>query len=461
MEKLLNLCEPGTELVSKYVNAKTSITLKCTNGHNRSIIPSNLISKGNGRECRECKGLSSNARKTTASFAAQLSALYPNITVVGEYTNAKVPIKIQCTCGNCWEAIPSNLLTRSSDAVCRSCTPINYASTKEEVTTKLQQHYPFLSVVHYTNSSVRSTILDSRCGTEFEAYVGNIIDKHKWRCPTCNPNSSQQEQELLDYIKAKYSGWVETHDRKVLEGKEIDILLPELGWGIEFNGTYYHSKYDKNYHQNKSILAEQQGFQLYHIWDDDYQNNKELVYSKIDSILSNTYKIAARKCSVREIDWPKEFLEQNHIQGKGSPSSINYGLFFNEELVAVMTFSKSKFAQYAEYELVRYCSLSGTTIVGGASKLLKASGLTSVFSYSNYDLGSGNMYDKLGFRCLGLTQPGYFYINGYNRRSRTSSTKDKLYKEFGVQEGTEEEILFKHGYNKVYNCGSKIWVLEQ
>jgi hypothetical protein len=69
------------------------------------------------------------------------------------------------------------------------------------------------------------------------------------------------------------SSWISQYtnvirkDRGILNGKEIDIYLPDYNIGIEFNGLYYHSNLfvDNNYHVNKSNLANEKGIKLNYI----------------------------------------------------------------------------------------------------------------------------------------------------------------------------------------------------
>ena len=74
----------------------------------------------------------------------------------------------------------------------------------------------------------------------------------------------------------------------------------------------------------------------------------------------------------------KIFLNNNHIQGNDK-SQIYLGLYYNEELISVMTFgspriamgNKNKNYNKNSYELIRFCNKLNTNVVGGASKLLK------------------------------------------------------------------------------------------
>ena len=45
----------------------------------------------------------------------------------------------------------------------------------------------------------------------------------------------------------------------------------------------------------------------------------------------------------------------------------DWGLYYNNELVSMMTFGNPRYTKKVQYELIRYCS--SRTIVGGANKL--------------------------------------------------------------------------------------------
>lgn len=471
-EKILKKCEEGTYFVTPYTRAKDSVTLSCKNGHYRTIIPSNLTSKGNGVKCLICAGESRlPGKKTHEEFIKEVSIKYPSLTVISKYSNAKEPIEVSCELGHVWSCIPSNLLSRESDAVCPVCTPrgSEQLMTIEEGNIRLQEHYPFLSIIEYTGSKNKTIVLDARCGNTSEAYINNLMEGRAWKCPHCEPHlvgTSAMEQNVLSYIKSIYDGWIIEQDKVMLNPKHVDIILPDLGLCIEFDGTYYHSKKDKNYHLNKTLGIEAYEYQLIHIFDAEWIKKRKIVESRLLNLVGKSTKIYARKCTVKEISYPKEFLDTNHIQGAGSPSSINCGLFLGDTLVAVMTFSKSKFNNIAEYELVRYCSILNTTVIGGAGKLLnffKKNNSGSIMSYSDKRWSKGNLYIKLGFEKHHTSAPGYKWYKNGNSLSRYQTVKKNLPNLFPniYTEGmTEDYCLTEAGYTKVYDCGNDVWLMQ-
>ena len=68
-----------------------------------------------------------------------------------------------------------------------------------------------------------------------------------------NYSVSNEEVEFKKFIESIYDGEIIFNDRNALNGKEMDVYIPDLKIGFEFNGLYFHSEYfkEKNYHKNK------------------------------------------------------------------------------------------------------------------------------------------------------------------------------------------------------------------
>jgi len=294
------------------------------------------------------------------------------------------------------------------------------------------------------------TLVSVKCskGHLVTQQASNIIH-HNTGCPKCfqAEGSSKGENDLLNFIKSVYPEWIELKDRSILGGKELDIVLPDIGIAIEYNGTYWHSddKVGKTYHKDKADATERFGFQLIQIKDYDWVTKPEIVKSMLKSKLGIiTTKIPARKCAVKRINFPKDFLETNHIQGSGQPTSENYGLFYNNTLVAVATFAPPRYDPRADLELVRYCTLLNTTVVGGLSRLLKQPNYSLLVTYASRDYSTGAAYKATGFHFSHYTAPGLEYYNRLEKLSR-----------YKAQSMTEEELS---KYVKYYNSGNMVFM---
>ena len=206
---------------------------------------------------------------------------------------------------------------------------------------KLESNYEFIDKYNNLNR-----ILHRDCNNVFEIQTQLLRKRTKELseiCTICNCNNYIKENELIDYIKEISN----LESLKYRDSKfEIDVYIPELKIGFEFNGLYWHSELfkDEDYHLNKTIYFNDMGIDIIHIWEDDWKFKQDIIKSIIKSKL-NIYenKIYARKCLFREVSSKecKEFLNDNHIQGF-CVSSNRYGLYYNNELVSLITLGKRR-----------------------------------------------------------------------------------------------------------------------
>lgn len=297
------------------------------------------------------------------------------------------------------------------------------------------------------------------------------------------------------YIEDRWRHWMQTEGIPCLDkptrilttdegrAQEIDIYIPKYKLGVEIDPTYthnstipYHHKTQPKpprYHQQKSILAEQMGINLVHIYD---FLDEEKMKSIIRSLCQMNARVYARNtiCEPVDIKTEKAFLNVNHLQGYVK-SEKAYGLFTNDnnhELLAIMSFGSPRYGTGKEkdiqWEMLRFCSKDGITVVGGASKLfsafVKECHPESILSYADYDISNGNMYEKLGFEYERTTQPSYTWVKLDNLNDTYSwyvvKTKgfDNL---FGTNygPGVSNRVLMENaGYVRVFNSGNKVYI---
>jgi hypothetical protein len=293
----------------------------------------------------------------------------------------------------------------------------------------------------------------------------NIFENHidygtEPRCQICFPsNISAGESELKEWINSLNIEFT-SNDRSILDGLELDILILSKKIAIEFNGTYWHSdKFkDKKYHVSKYLKCKEQGIHLIQIFDDEWYSKKDIVKSRLLSALGISKKVYARKCKVRHVT-PceyKTFVDKYHLQGYVS-ASVLYGLTLNDQVVAVMSFSKARYHNTG-YELIRYCS--DGNIVGGASRLFSAFvnkyNPKEVISYANRCWSNGNLYKQLGFSDITSCQDntGFWYVKDFKRYHRTTFNKKRLIK-LGYDAKLTGDVIMEHaGYMRIYDCGN-------
>ena len=292
---------------------------------------------------------------------------------------------------------------------------------------------------------------------EFEINIDNYLKRKKYKtllCTICNPidkHQSGKEIKLYNLIKSLYSGEIIQNFK--INKQEIDIYLPQLKLGFELNGIYWHSdKFkSKNFHKEKSEFFSKKDIRIIHIWEDDFDNKFDIIKSQIMNLIGKSNKIWARKCSIREvndINLVRDFLNQNHIQGYVN-SNFKLGLYYNNELVTLMTFDKfegRKRMRDVEWNLNRFCNKLEHSIVGGASKLLthfiNNYNVQRIISYADRDWSKGDLYQRLGFIKVSESKPDYKYLVG-DKRVHKSNFKKSI---TGISESNLD-------IPKVWDCG--------
>lgn len=239
-----------------------------------------------------------------------------------------------------------------------------------------------------------------------------------------------------------------------------DSVLIELNPSITHNSTFSifkNSPKDRNYHQNKTKHAYLNNYRCIHIWDwDDYEillrdfQCKKIIY--------------ARKCIIKEIDkkTTDEFLNQYHLQNTCKGQVVRLGLYCNNELIQLMTFGKPRYNKNYEYELLRLCTKSTYSVVGGAEKLFKYFKVhytpKSIVSYCDNSKFTGNIYYKLGFTLKSYGKPSKHW---YNIKTHVHITDNLLRQRgydqlFGTNYGkgtSNEQLMLDNGFVEIYDCG--------
>lgn len=241
-------------------------------------------------------------------------------------------------------------------------------------------------------------------GHEWEA---RVVDRtyYKTDCPYCvrARDSSKPEKELLQYLKKTQLNII-PNDRSVLNGRGLDLYVPEKHIAIEYNGLYWHSEAtgkEKEYHYQKWVECRNKGIQLITVWEDDWLRNPELVKTMLAYKLGlqQGNRVYGRNTRIVPITAPEAllFLNQHHIQGSIA-GSIRVGL---EEkttgtLVVVMVF---KHETPTTLNLLRYAT--SASVIGGFSKLLQyvAREYTpaSIVTFSDHMVSNSGLYEKNGF----------------------------------------------------------------
>ena len=333
---------------SKYIGYKDKIKIICPeHGEFEQMVSNHLGGKG----CKYCGG---TTKMDTKLFIIKCNEVYGNRYDYSkvEYIDTRTPVTIICPEHGEFLVTPNNFLSKSRG--CRHCNSKIFDNKSFiNVMSAIHNNKYDYSKVEYINTKTPVTIICPEHG-EFKQTPNSHLNNNG--CKICSNSISKMEKELFSFIKSLGFVCLE-NDKSILDGKEIDIVIPDKKILIEFNGLYWHSEkfLDKNYHLDKTNKCEELGYQLIHIFEDEWLNKKDIVKSRIKNILGvSKNKIYARKCKIKEVKTKDKtiFLNKNHIQGSVG-SVFNMGLYYNEELVSIMTFGERPIIN-GGFELIRF-----------------------------------------------------------------------------------------------------------
>lgn len=199
-----------------------------------------------------------------------------------------------------------------------SCMGAYKAAKRLGILDEVCSHMQILWESKWTPETVRLEALKYTVKNEFKkgsrgAYVAakrfGILDEVCNHMQKSN-NVSVAEQKLFNIIQFSYPTTQILRDREAniinksfIKGFDIDMFIPELNLGIEFDGKYHHSfvamrkSKDKikwsdddirNYHNIKDQYFLSKGIKILHIKEEDWIKNKEDCIKRCFEFLSQT-----------------------------------------------------------------------------------------------------------------------------------------------------------------------------
>lgn len=461
-----------------YINNKTKVTVTCKEHGDFQISPSHLL---NGEGCPVCRYIKSANKKrrsfdTVVNEARKVHGDKYDYSLVTNYKNDRIKYPIICKKhGVFHQTFNNHIKGKQGCPVCgveksheeRKLTNEEFI---EKATSIHGNKYDY-SLVNYISSKDKVDIICPTHGIFKQIARNHLFGQG---CPKCFCEKSNIESEILEFIKELLPNTkIVENDRTVLDGKEIDIFIPSMKIGFEVNGLIWHSEKfedDITYHKNKTDIAEEKGYTLYQIFEDEWNEKQTICKSRIEAILGKTQnRLYARDCIIAEISQKeaKQFLNENHLQGY-AVSKIRIGLFHNNELISVMTFGKPRINVShgntdTQYELIRFSNKLKTSIIGGASKLFSYFVNTykpkSIISFADRRWFTGGLYEKLGFQFEAATKPSYCYVVNKKRINRFNLRKNILVEKYNCPENiTEHEFCNSNGWFRIYDCGTLKYV---
>lgn len=466
-----------------FCTMKVVIQWYCEAGHFYPTTPLNI---SRGRGCSFCHGT-----KVLIGFN-DLASKAPESAVWWDYAkNDKTPEEVRygskvkvwwiCPLGHSYTAAIQKFYVGRRCAVC--------AGKVIHETTKITNSHPHLTSEwdFEKNTYLPDTISAGhdrkvwwkcqKCEHEWEAYVYNRTHKTRPQgCPTCakGATSSRGERQVAEFLTQH--GLTEndiiTHKRiQNADNRrfEIDVFIPSLNTGIEFNGVYYHSELfvEKDYHYHKMNACQEHGIRLIQIWEDDWNLSRGTVEHMLLQTLNLSIqeKIHANTTVVQNI--PQEeaaiFFDTYHMHGSVDASAY-IGLVSKNDntLVAVMAVLHEK--NENTLSILRYAT--SYPVMHGFRKLLthieKHYSIESIVTTSDNCISDGMLYTEHGFTQDVELPPDYSYLVKKQRREQKSkytldsfkNNPDLLWEE----SMTEQQLVELNGLLKIYDAGSIRWV---
>lgn len=455
----------------EYINNKTPACFICPEHGEFWMKPNYIL---NGRGCPKCgNSRKGNFKKLTLDEFVNRSQIIHNnkydYSHIKEYNNNRSKLPIICPEHGLFMQSPDMHLSGQGCPECaKEKSAISRRYTRDEYIKEAKK-------VHDNKYSYDKLIYNGI--NEFVTITcpihGDYEQKASYHlsgngCPKCGIVMSNGENEIFEFIeKLVGKGNVLSRNKSIIKPYEIDIYIPSMKIAFEYDGVIWHSEKfgkDRQYHLNKTKMCNDIGIKLYHIFEDEYIYHKDIVLSKIKHILgfdSDKKSVYARKCTILSInkETARDFLNKWHIQGYTN-ATLSYGAYYNNVLLAVMSFRKLKNNEDG-WELVRFTVSGEYNCIGVGGKLfstfIKNENPNYVKSFADrrWTQNKNNLYTNIGFTLEGIVPPDYRYVlNGIERIHKFNFRKNILHKKYNLPISmTENEMAREIGAYKIWDCG--------
>lgn len=439
---------PGSDYAARW---------ECEHGHTWTMKVYRRTKAERPQGCPVCAG-----RKTVPG-ATDVGSLHPelaaewddpkDITTVGP--GSHYTARWLCPQGHGWDAA---VRARVQGGGCPTCSSLG--ARKPHLAEEWADHRDVYAVSEF--SKYRASW---RCAAG-HTWTSQVDNRSRGSgCPECNAKRfvSRQESEVAEYIRSVYDGPVETTVRRFPGIVELDIYLPDLRLGIEFNGVYSHSEANrrgKTYHSDKVEACAAQGIRLIQVWQDDWTERpavvKNMLAHKVGT--SEQERIPARRANAEHVGKAeaKAFLECNHLQGF-TGASYHLGLRSAGVLIAVLSLKRT--GKPGELRLERYAT--SAVVAGGQSKLLRHAEKSvpdweTIITFADHEVSDGHLYEASGWVKDGVLRPDYKYLVGSRRVHKFNYRLARFRSDPSLEyvEGmTERELADLNGLYRVWDSG--------
>ena len=232
----------GNEYIflDRYINSKTKIKVKhnvC--GYEYDVEPNAFL---RGHRCPKCEN---KLKVTTEIYKKKVYNLVKEeYTVLGEYVNSSTKIRMRHNkCGCEYEVKPNTFISGHRCPNCYRSEKYTTLEFKRKIYDLVKDRYTMLS--EYINSNTKIKMKHNICGTEYEVLPFNFLNGN--RCPKCSLQLKRSlPEEVVAFFVSKYfeieqsfrPQWLKFSSGQI---GEIDIWIPKIQVGIEYDGKIHNS----------------------------------------------------------------------------------------------------------------------------------------------------------------------------------------------------------------------------
>lgn len=326
----------------------------------------------------------------------------------------------------------------------------------------------------------QKAVIRAKYGVDYASQIPGVTDKIRTTCLArygveyaCMRDEARHgfthcSKVNLAFAELLSSAGIDYSVERKLGSKWYDICIDTTV--VEIDPTSTHNSYmslwsdrkptSQEYHLMKSQIAQENGYRCIHVFDWDK-------WDKIIDMLKPKQTIYARNCTIKEVDEPTTMIFENqyHLQGSVRRQVRRYGLYYQGELVQLMTFGAPRYNKAYQWELLRLCTHSDFRVVGGASKLFKhfvtECSPSSIISYCDKAKFTGDVYIAIGMKLDHVSAPAKHWSRS------TDHITDNLLRQrgydqlFGTNYGkgtSNEQLMLDNGWLPVYDCGQSVYV---
>lgn len=383
--------------------------------------------------------------------------LTPSLIIAGSHTN----IWWQCDKSHEWQANLSSRVVGNGCPYCANRKTLygfnDVLSTHPELGKEFQQSKnPHIDLGQFTGGSSKKIIWTCVKNHDWKTSIHKrALDKQG--CPECVRKLfvSKAEQELADFLMSEELEVIQSN-RKLLDGVEIDIYLPDKNIAIEYNGLYWHNERNiknKFAHYEKWRKAQRANIQLIQIWEDDWMKRKsQIKLMLINQIRSKSFTQLCESdvsvCNLSEKDTDVFF--KKYAYSKYTIGEWSYGLKNDKDhtLTVVVTIHEkpNNIIEIVTYVVNHYVDNWFSIILKTIQQDFPNH--TIVMSGDNA-LDDKNLYLAQNFQAMQTILPTFLYVYRGERQTE---------KEYRLSSKQADNLTTTT--SRIWDAGSTLWVQQ-